>query len=59
MSSRFFIWLGVFVGSTAFGCIPMLWGDDLISAAGMGLSFVGAIVGLFGGWKLTQMIGGG
>ena len=55
--TKTFIWLGLFIGSTVFGLIPMLWGDDMFSAAGLGLSFVGAVVGIFGGWKLGQMVG--
>ena len=57
--TKTFIWLGLFIGSTVFGLIPMLWGDDMFSAAGFGLSFVGAILGIFGGWKLGQAVGGG
>jgi len=55
--SKLFIWLGLFIGSTAFGAIPMLWGDDYFSAASILLSFVGSILGVVGGWKLGQMVG--
>jgi hypothetical protein len=54
--TKLFIWLGMFIGSTAFGAIPMLWGDDYFSAASIGLSFVGALLGTIGGWKLGQMV---
>jgi hypothetical protein len=56
--TKLFIWVGIFVGSSLFGCIPMIWGDDYFSPASIGLSFVGSIVGLVGGWKLAQILGG-
>lgn len=55
---KLFIWLGIAVGSTVFGAIPLIWGDDFLSATSIILSFVGSIVGCIGGWKLGQMIGG-
>lgn len=56
--TKTFIWIGIFVGSTAGGALPLLWGDDMFSVAGFGLSFVGAIAGIFGGYRLAQMVGG-
>jgi hypothetical protein len=55
--TKFFIWTGLFVGSTVAGLIPMLWGDDMLSVAGLLLSMVGGVLGIFGGWKLAQAIG--
>lgn len=55
--TKTFIWLGLFVGSSIGGAIPMLWGDDMISAAGFGLSFVGGVLGIFAGYKLGQGVG--
>ncbi len=52
--SKLFIWLGLIVGSTLGGLVPMLWGDDLISIAGIALSMVGGIVGILAGYKLGQ-----
>lgn len=54
--TKTFIWLGIFGGSTLGGFVPMLWGDDMFSMAGMIGSFVGAIAGLFGGYKLSKMV---
>ena len=54
---RTFIWLGLFVGSTLGGLVPMLWGDDMLSVAGILLSMVGGIAGIFAGWKVAQAIG--
>jgi hypothetical protein len=55
--TKTFIWLGLFVGSTLGGCVPMLWGADMLSPAGILLSIVGAIAGILGGYKLGQAIG--
>lgn len=56
--TKTFIWLGVIVGSSLFGAIPMLWGDDYFSGTSILLSFLGSLVGLFLGWKASQMVGG-
>ena len=53
--AKTFIWIGIFAGSTLGGFIPMLWGDDMFSAASIILSVVGAVAGCVGGWKLAQM----
>lgn len=55
--TKLFVWLGLFVGSTLGGLVPLLWGDDMLSVAGVVLSMVGGFAGIFGGWKLAQSIG--
>ncbi|HEY8073817.1 MAG TPA: hypothetical protein VIF62_06905 [Labilithrix sp.] len=55
--TKTFIWLGLLVGSTVGGFVPMLWGGDLLSAAGILLSAVGGIAGIFAGYKLAQSVG--
>ena len=55
--SKIFIWTGFFVGSTLAGFLPMLWGGDMLSVAGLVLSTVGGMLGIFGGWKLAQIVG--
>ena len=52
--TKTFIWIGLFVGSSIGGALPLLWGDDMLSLAGVGLSVVGAIVGIFGGYRLGR-----
>jgi uncharacterized membrane protein YeaQ/YmgE (transglycosylase-associated protein family) len=47
------IWLGVLVGSTIGGIIPALWGADLLSYSALLLSTVGAVVGLWIGYKTS------
>ena len=46
------IWLGVLVGSTLGGFIPDLWGAGLFSYSSVLLSGVGAIAGLWLGYKM-------
>lgn len=53
--TKTFIWIGIFAGSTLGGFIPCMWGDDIFSVWSMVFSFVGAVAGLYGGWKLSQM----
>lgn len=55
--TKTFIWIGLFVGSSVGGALPLLWGDDMLSLAGLGLSVVGAIAGIFAGYRLSQAIG--
>lgn len=55
--TRTFIWLGLFVGSTLGGFVPLLWGDDLFSMAGLLGSTIGGIAGIFGGYRLGLAIG--
>jgi len=55
--TRTFIWLGLFVGSSIGGAIPMLWGDDMLSPASLGLSLVGAVAGIFAGFRLARGLG--
>jgi hypothetical protein len=55
--TKMFIWLGLFVGSTLGGLVPMLWGGDLLSVAGIVLSMIGGVVGIFAGYKLAQAVG--
>jgi hypothetical protein len=55
--TKTFIWLGLFVGSTIGGLVPTLWGGDMFSLAGIGLSMLGAIAGIFAGYRLAQSMG--
>ena len=56
--TKTFIWLGLIVGSSIGGAVPMIWGDDFLSMWSLLLSTVGAIGGIFAGWKFGQMVGG-
>ena len=55
--TKTFIWIGLIVGSSIGGAVPMIWGDDFLSMWSLLLSTVGAIGGIFAGWKLGQMVG--
>jgi uncharacterized membrane protein YeaQ/YmgE (transglycosylase-associated protein family) len=54
MQSRSLIWMGVFVGSTIGGLIPELWGDGMFPYSSVLLSEVGALVGLWIGFKMSR-----
>lgn len=45
------IWLGVLIGSSIGGFIPVLWGGDLVSVSAVLLSGLGAVVGVWLGYK--------
>jgi hypothetical protein len=47
------IWFWVFVGSTVGGFIPDLWGSGIFSYSAVLLSAVGAIAGVWIGYKLS------
>jgi predicted MFS family arabinose efflux permease len=47
MPSRGAIWLGILVGSTLGGLVPLLWGGEMLSYSGVLLSGIGAFVGLW------------
>jgi hypothetical protein len=54
MQSRPLVWIGLFVGSTIGGFIPDLWGASLISLSSIFFSGVGAIAGLYVGFKMSD-----
>lgn len=54
MDAKKFIWVGVFVGSTVGSYIPSLWGAGLLSFSSIILGTVGALAGLWIGFKLGQ-----
>jgi hypothetical protein len=47
MPSRGAIWLGILVGSTLGGLVPLLWGGEMLSYSGVLLSGIGAFIGLW------------
>jgi len=56
MTSKKCIWLGMTVGSFLGGYIPSLWGAGMLSMWSMFLSAVGALVGIWAGYQLSQRI---
>jgi len=53
-SSRKMIWLGMFIGSTAGGFIPLIWGDSLLSVSSVLWSAAGGIVGIWLGYRMSD-----
>jgi uncharacterized membrane protein YeaQ/YmgE (transglycosylase-associated protein family) len=53
MQSRSFIWMGAFIGSTIGSLIPGLWGDGMFSYSSVLLGGIGALVGLWIGFKMS------
>jgi hypothetical protein len=51
-----FVWIGLFVGSTAGNMLPLLWGGDVISISGVLLSVVGGIAGIWAGYRWSQSL---
>lgn len=54
MESKSLVWLGAAVGSTLGGMVPLLWGGSTFSFSSIILGGVGAIVGIYAGFKVTQ-----
>jgi uncharacterized protein YcfJ len=48
------IWIGILIGSTIGGLIPLLWGDGMFSYSSVLLSGAGAFVGLWIGAKISR-----
>ncbi len=48
------IWIGVLIGSTIGGFIPLLWGDGMFSYSSVLLSGAGGFVGLWIGYKISN-----
>jgi predicted MFS family arabinose efflux permease len=47
------IWIGILIGSTIGGFIPDLWGAGLFSYSSVLLSGIGAIAGLWLGYRMS------
>jgi uncharacterized membrane protein YeaQ/YmgE (transglycosylase-associated protein family) len=49
------IGFGLLLGSIVGGFVPSLWGDNnMVSLAGFFFSFVGGVVGVWAGYRLSQ-----
>lgn len=56
MNTKSFIWLGMFVGSTIAGFLPGLWGAGFFSLAGLVFSSIGALAGIWVGYKVGNAL---
>ncbi len=54
MERKQLIWIGLFVGSTIGGLIPELWGAGAFSLSSIFLSGLGAVLGIYGAFKLSE-----
>ena len=55
MNPKFLIYLGLFIGSTVGGYIPVLWGDSMFSMSSVLLSALGGIIGIYVGFKFSDL----
>ena len=57
MSLKFLVTLGVIIGSTVGGYLPLLWGDaSFLSGASIFGTLVGGLAGIWGGYKSYQYL---
>ncbi len=56
MSQKTLITIGATIGSTVGGLVPGIWGDSGFSTASLLLSTLGGFLGIYLGYKFTQMI---
>lgn len=54
MDTKHMVWLGVFVGSTIGSFVPDLWGAGILSGWSLLFSTLGAFLGIYVGFKLSQ-----
>jgi len=52
MSTKTWIWIGLFAGSTAGSYVPALWGAGFLSFSSVISTAVGGIIGIWLGFKL-------
>jgi hypothetical protein len=51
------IWLGMGIGSTAGGAVPLMWGSSYFSMTSVVLTAVGGFLGIWIAYKLVKMMG--
>ncbi len=54
MSAKFLVFLGMTIGSVIGGYIPTLWGAGIFSYSSILFSGIGAILGVWIGFKLSN-----
>lgn len=55
MGSKKLIWFGMFVGSAVGGYAPSLWGVSSFSFTSIFWSAIGALIGIWAGFKLSNI----
>lgn len=56
MDTKKLVWIGMFVGSAIGNYMPLLWGGGSFSFSSIILGSVGGLLGIWGGFKLGQMM---
>jgi hypothetical protein len=56
MDTRTLCWIGLFVGSTIGGYLPVVWGGEVFSFAGIFCSLVGGCLGIWAGYRIGQSL---
>lgn len=56
MDTKKLCWIGLFVGSTIGGYLPVLWGGDLLSFSSIFGSLVGGLLGIWVGYRIGQSL---
>lgn len=56
MSRKTLIWIGIFVGSTIGGFVPMLWHAGLFSLSSVLFSTIGGVIGIWVGYRLSEYL---
>ena len=51
------IWIGLFIGSTLGSYLPTFWGAGVFSFSSLFGSALGAIIGIWLGYKVGQLLG--
>ncbi|MES2203337.1 MAG: hypothetical protein V4474_03395 [Patescibacteria group bacterium] len=54
MQPKTLVTIGAFVGSTVGGYLPALWGGSVFTFSSLLLGAVGAFVGIWLGWQISQ-----
>jgi hypothetical protein len=54
MNGKSLIWIGMAVGSSVGGALPMLWGDGVFSVSSIVLTAVGGVAGIWLGFRLSR-----
>jgi hypothetical protein len=55
VSPKSLITIGLIVGSTLGGVVPMLWGDGGLSMSSVFLGGIGGLLGIWGGYRLSRL----
>ncbi len=56
MSLKAWVAIGILVGSTLGSYIPSIWGDSIFSFSSIIGSFIGGILGIWLGYKISQTL---